>query len=227
MKTWIIVGLVIVAALAAAFLLPDGTSEQDKIVDENINDIQTPDGAEDQIEIVDENINDTKMPTNIDDFSNKTVTLKTSEGDIDLVFYPEDAPKAVENFIRLAESGYYDGVTFHRVVRDFVIQAGDPTGSGSGGESIFGGDFEDELDPSTVSYQAGYKKGVLAMANRGPNTNSSQFFIILADNPLPHLYTIFGEVKSGIKVVDEIGQVAVNSGDKPLEDVIIEKAVVK
>jgi cyclophilin family peptidyl-prolyl cis-trans isomerase len=155
------------------------------------------------------------------------VVLKTTEGDIELAFYPDDAPKAVENFIRLAETGYYDGVTFHRVVKDFVIQAGDPTGTGAGGESIFGGDFEDELDPSTPSYQRGYNKGVLAMANRGPNTNSSQFFIMLANNPLPHLYTIFGEVTSGIEVVDKIGQAQVGAGDKPVEDIIIEKVIVK
>ncbi|OGE81639.1 MAG: peptidylprolyl isomerase [Candidatus Doudnabacteria bacterium RIFCSPHIGHO2_01_FULL_43_23] len=167
------------------------------------------------------------MTSETDKYKNKIAVLKTSMGDIELAFFPEDAPKAVENFIRLAESGYYNGVTFHRVVKDFVIQGGDPTGTGAGGESVFGPTFEDELDPSTPSYQRGYKKGVLAMANSGPNTNGSQFFILLKDNPLPHLYTIFGEVLSGQDVVDKIGLVEVGLGDKPLVDVVIEQVIIQ
>jgi len=161
------------------------------------------------------------------EFAGKIAVLETSLGDITLEFYPSDAPKAVENFIRLAEKGYYDGVTFHRVVKDFVIQAGDPTGTGAGGESAFGAPFEDELNPETESYKRGYKKGVVAMANRGPNTNTSQFFIMLQDNPLPHLYTIFGRVIKGLDVVDRIGEVAVDSNDRPLEDVVIKKVIIK
>lgn len=207
MRKFIIIGIILVVALAVAFLLPNGQESEPQVTEENID--------------------DTQMQTNIDEFKNKTVVLKTSEGDIELVFYPEDAPKAVENFIRLAESGYYDGVIFHRVVKDFMIQGGDPTGTGRGGESIFGVSFEDERDPTTASYQRGYRKGVLAMANSGPDTNGSQFFIMLADNPLSHLYTIFGEVKSGQNVVDKIGQAAVNSADKPLEDIVIEKVIIQ
>ncbi len=128
-------------------------------------------------------------------------------GKLTVELYDQDAPKTVENFLRLANSGYYDCLTFHRVSKGFVIQGGDPTGTGSGGDSAFGGEFADELDPNTPSYKAGYQKGVLAMANRGPNTNTSQFFIMLADVPLDHNYTIFGKVISGQDVVDKIGQV--------------------
>ena len=131
-------------------------------------------------------------------------------GKIDLELYDKDAPLAVQNFLRLAESGYYNCLTFHRIAAGFVIQAGDPNGNGTGGVSAFGKPFADELNPSTPSYQAGYVKGVLAMANSGPNTNGSQFFIMLADNQLPHNYTIFGKVTSGLDVVDKIGQVPIN-----------------
>ncbi|PIR96800.1 MAG: peptidylprolyl isomerase [Candidatus Doudnabacteria bacterium CG10_big_fil_rev_8_21_14_0_10_41_10] len=161
------------------------------------------------------------------EYLGKTVILKTNMGDITLGFYPEDAPKAVENFIKLAEKGYYNGVTFHRVIKDFMIQGGDPTGTGAGGESIFGGAFEDELNPETASYKTGYQKGVLAMANSGPNTNGSQFFIILKNNPLNNLYTIFGRVEKGQEVVDQIGLVAVDSNDRPLEDVVIEAVIIR
>ncbi len=161
-----------------------------------------------------------------DMYTGKQASLQTSHGTIVIEFYDTDAPLAVENFIRLAQSGYYEGVTFHRVVKDFVIQAGDPTGTGAGGESAFGKTFADELNPSSASYQAGYRKGVVAMANRGPNTNSSQFFIMLKDNPLPHLYTIFGRVISGQDVVDAIGLVPTDRSDKPLDPVVIQKVVI-
>jgi cyclophilin family peptidyl-prolyl cis-trans isomerase len=128
-------------------------------------------------------------------------------GKITVEFFDQDAPKTVENFLRLANSGYFDCVTFHRVAKGFVIQGGDPTGTGAGGESAFGGEFADELNPDAPSYKEGYKKGVLAMANSGPNTNSSQFFIMLDDVPLQHGYTIFGKVVSGQDTVDKIGQV--------------------
>ncbi len=130
-------------------------------------------------------------------------------GKIVLEFYEKDAPKTVENFLRLTDAGYYNCLTFHRVAKGFVIQGGDPSGNGSGGVSVFGKSFEDELNANTASYKAGYVKGVLAMANSGPNTNGSQFFIMLADNPLPHAYTIFGKVRAGLDVVDKIGQVEI------------------
>ncbi len=136
--------------------------------------------------------------------SANTAVIKTEKGDISLQLYPSDAPKTVMNFATHAKSGYYDNLTFHRVEPGFVIQGGDPSGNGTGGYSIYGDTFEDELNPNTTSYKEGYKEGVLAMANRGPNTNGSQFFIMLADNPLPNNYTIFGKVTTGMDVVKSI-----------------------
>ena len=138
-------------------------------------------------------------------------------GVIDLELYDKDAPLAVQNFLRLADSGYYNCLTFHRIAAGFVIQGGDPKGDGTGGVSAFGKQFADELNPDTPSYKAGYFKGVLAMANSGPNTNGSQFFIMLADNDLPHNYTIFGKVTSGQDVVDAIGQVPINPQNGPTD----------
>lgn len=149
-------------------------------------------------------------------------------GNIVVEFYDKDAPKTVENFLRLTNAGYFDCLTFHRVAKGFVIQGGDPTGTGSGGISVFGPKFDDELNPSTPSYKTGYVKGVLAMANAGPNTNSSQFFILLADQTswMPHNYTIFGKVVSGQDVVDKIGLVPTadpdNKDGKPKEPVVME-----
>ncbi len=144
------------------------------------------------------NIANREVQINVKDFGSITVQL-----------YDKDAPLAAQNFLRLTDSGYYDCLTFHRVAAGFVIQGGDPNGNGTGGQSAFGKPFADELNPDTPSYQAGYLKGVLAMANSGPNTNGSQFFIMLADNNLPHNYTIFGKVIAGQDVVDEIGQVPI------------------
>lgn len=140
-----------------------------------------------------------------DIISAKMATIKTTKGDIELELYPLDAPKTVANFATHAKKGYYNGLTFHRVEPGFVIQGGDPNGNGTGGYSIYGPTFEDELNPETPSYKAGYVEGVLAMANRGPNTNGSQFFIMLADNTsLPHAYTIFGKVTKGMDIVKQI-----------------------
>lgn len=128
-------------------------------------------------------------------------------GKVTVEFYDKDAPKTVENFLRLTNAGYYDCLTIHRVAKGFVIQGGDPTGTGSGGQSAFGGEFADEVNESSALYKEGYKKGVLAMANRGPNTNTSQFFIMLDDVSLPPAYTIFGKVVSGLDTVEKIGNV--------------------
>jgi cyclophilin family peptidyl-prolyl cis-trans isomerase len=134
--------------------------------------------------------------------------IVTSLGTIEAELYEKDAPNTVANFAGLAKEGFYNGIIFHRVVPGFVIQGGDPTGTGTGGKSIYGHEFADELNPATKSYQEGYKKGVLAMANHGPNTNSSQFFILLADQPwMPKNYTIFGKVIKGMDVVEKIGKV--------------------
>ena len=142
-------------------------------------------------------------------------TLQTNHGAIDIELFDEDAPKTVENFKKLAQDGFYDGVIFHRVISDFMIQGGDPTGTGSGGP---GYQFEDEFNDHKV------EKGALAMANAGPNTNGSQFFIVTAD-ACPWLdgkHTVFGRVTSGMDVVSAIEQVDTGPGDRPREDVRIE-----
>src|SRR5262249_135881 len=130
--------------------------------------------------------------------------------DILIQLYAKDTPKTVANFATLSKYGFYNNLTFHRV-EDWLIQGGDPKGDGTGGTSIFGSTFEDELNPNTDSYKEGYVTGVVAMANRGPNTNSSQFFILKKDTPLPHNYTIFGKVTKGMDVVNQI-----QIGDKML-----------
>lgn len=145
--------------------------------------------------------NSTPIPTLAPISATKAV-IQTVKGEIDIDLYPDDAPKTVTNFATLAANKFYDGLTFHRVEPGFVIQGGDPNGNGTGGQSIYGRPFEDELNPDTPSYKAGYVEGAVAMANSGPNTNGSQFFIMWADNTnLPHNYTIFGKVTSGIEVV--------------------------
>lgn len=153
-----------------------------------------------------------------------TLAIETNYGVIEFETYDADAPKTVKNFIDLANKGFYNGVIFHRVIDGFMIQGGDPTGTGRGGP---GYKFDDELNPAAESYKAGYKKGVVAMANSGPNTNGSQFFIMVADYPLPNNYTIFGKVVKGQEVADAIAKVAKDSNDKPLKDVVMEKVSVR
>ena len=143
-------------------------------------------------------------------------TMHTSEGAITIELFDDDAPKTVGNFVDLGRKGFYDGVAFHRVIPDFMIQGGDPTGTGSGGP---GYTFEDEFNDHPV------ERGALAMANAGPNTNGSQFFIVTAE-ACPWLdgkHTVFGRVASGMDVVDKISGVATDSRDKPVEPVTIER----
>ena len=140
-------------------------------------------------------------PMTIDQNKTYTATIKTNYGDIVIQLLQKEAPITVNNFVFLARAGFYDGVKFHRVVKGFMIQGGDPTGTGAGGP---GYKFQDEL-PTTRNYT----KGTIAMANAGPNTNGSQFFIMLANYPLPKSYSIFGQVTSGQDVVDKIGNVPV------------------
>ena len=178
--------------------------------------------------------------------SNPLVTVHTNHGDFKLELFPEIAPKTVENFVTHAKNGYYNGVIFHRVIEDFMIQGGDPTGTGMGGESIYGRTFEDEF-----SREAFNLYGALPMANAGPNTNGSQFFIVTAKQVpaqmlkqlkdggrpeeiveeyakiggtpwLDHRHTVFGRVVEGMDVVLEIEGVKRNGQDRPLEDVVIE-----
>ena len=182
---------------------------------------------------------------------NPLVTVHTNQGDFTLELFPEVAPKTVENFITHAKNGYYDGVIFHRVIEDFMIQGGDPTGTGMGGESIYGRTFEDEF-----SREAFNLYGTLSMANAGPNTNGSQFFIVTAKQVpaqmlkqlkdggwpeeiveeyakvggtpwLDHRHTVFGRVIKGMDVVLKIEGVKRNAQDRPLEDVVIESMDVK
>ena len=143
-------------------------------------------------------------------------TLQTSKGAIAIELFDDDAPKTVENFRTLAQKGFYDGVVFHRVIPDFMIQGGDPTGTGSGGP---GYEFEDEINDNKIV------RGALAMANRGPGTNGSQFFIVTAE-ACPWLdgkHTVFGRVSDGMDVVDAISGVDTDAGDRPRDDVKIER----
>lgn len=156
--------------------------------------------------------------------SRHVVTLETTLGQIQIATYDEDAPKAVNNFISLVKKGFYNTVIFHRVIKGFMIQGGDPTGTGMGGP---GYKFEDELNPNTISYKNGYKKGVVAMANAGPNTNGSQFFIMHEDYPLDHNYTIFGVVIRGQDVVDKIANQPTGEQDRPIQNIAITSATVK
>ena len=158
---------------------------------------------------------------------NRTAAIQTNKGTIRVELYESDAPKTTENFITLAGKGYYDGVIFHRVIKGFMIQGGDPTGTGGGGESAWGGRFNDEIDSSSALYQRGYKKGIVAMANAGPNTNGSQFFIMHADYPLPPSYTIFGRVTDGLDVVDAIATTETDRGDRPASEVKIEQVTIE
>lgn len=171
--------------------------------------------------------------------------IKTNRGDITVVLFPELAPKTVKNFVELAQKGYYDGIIFHRVIPDFMIQGGDPTGTGMGGESIYGGSFEDEFSKELFNL-----RGALSMANAGPNTNGSQFFIVNNQNVptnmlgqlegagypsevieayqqggtpwLDFRHTVFGHVVDGMDVVDEIANVQRGPQDRPVHDVVIE-----
>lgn len=170
--------------------------------------------------------------------------IKTNRGDITVQLFPEQAPKTVKNFVELAKKGYYDGVIFHRVIPDFMIQGGDPTGTGMGGESIYGEAFEDEFSRDVFNL-----RGALSMANAGPNTNGSQFFVVTNQNVpaqmmsqledagfpeeiieaykqggtpwLDFRHTVFGHVVDGMDVVDEIGGVQRDAQDRPTFDVVI------
>ncbi|GCF94800.1 peptidyl-prolyl cis-trans isomerase [Enterococcus florum] len=172
-------------------------------------------------------------------------TIKTNMGEIVVQLFPEEAPKTVKNFVELAKKGYYDGVIFHRVIPDFMIQGGDPTGTGMGGESIYGDKFEDEFSRNVFNL-----RGALSMANAGPNTNGSQFFIVtnqnVPENMLSQLegagfpseiietykeggtpwldfrHTVFGHVVEGMDTVDAIGAVQRGAQDRPVHDVVIE-----
>jgi len=154
----------------------------------------------------------------------KVMILETNQGIIEIKLMPDIAPKTCENFIKLAESGYYDGIIFHRVIKKFMVQGGDPTGTGRGGSSTWGQPFEDEVS-SSVGFD---KEGILAMANSGPNTNGSQFFITTAATPWLNMrHTIFGEVTDGYEIVKKIENTPTGPGDKPINEQKIIHAYLK
>lgn len=153
----------------------------------------------------------------IDPSKDYTATITTNHGVITVKLLADEAPNTVNNFVFLAREGFYDGVIFHRIIRGFMLQGGDPTGTGTGGP---GYKFPDELE---ASRSRGYKLGTMAMANSGPNTNGSQFFIMHADYPLPPNYSVFGKTIDGLDIVDEIGNVETDPRDRPTDDVVIEK----
>jgi peptidylprolyl isomerase len=154
---------------------------------------------------------------------NLNVTLHTNQGDIKLRLFPDIAPKACENFATHAEKGYYNGIIFHRVIKEFMIQGGDPTGTGMGGESIWGKPFKDECTAEATFD----REGLLAMANAGPGTNGSQFFITCAATPWLNMrHTIFGEVVEGLDVVKNIENCEVGRADRPVDNQEIQSATV-
>lgn len=178
------------------------------------------------------------------DVNTPVVVMQTNMGDITIVLFPEVAPKAVENFITHAKDGYYNGMIFHRVINDFMIQSGDPNGIGTGGDSIWGAPFEDEFSDQLYNF-----RGALSMANSGPNTNGSQFFIVQTNSAqqipssynqtaidkynevggtpyLDGVHTVFGQVIQGMEVVDSIAAVETDQNDKPVQDVVINNVVV-
>ena len=165
----------------------------------------------------DEKVYSSMPEMSIDQSKSYTAVIQTSMGDLSVEFFSDTAPITVNNFISLSNDGYYDNIIFHRVISGFMIQGGDPSGTGHGEYGKFPGyTFEDELNN-----QQPYEKGILAMANAGPNTNGSQFFIMHVDYPLPYQYTIFGKVTAGLDVIDSIASVQTAEGDKPVEDVVI------
>jgi peptidylprolyl isomerase len=156
--------------------------------------------------------------------SRPVISFETNQGTIDIELFNDIAPKTCENMLGLIKKGYYDGLIFHRVIKNFMIQGGDPTGTGRGGESLWGRSFEDEVTPKATFD----RKGILAMANAGPNTNGSQFFITTIPTPWLNMnHTIFGEVIKGYEVVEKIENCAKGPGDKPVQDQKIIKATIK
>ena len=173
-----------------------------------------------------------KVPPGAKSSGGQHAVIETDKGAIEIEFFEKDAPRAVENFRLLAEHGYYDGLTFHRIVRGFMIQGGDPNGDGTGGQSAWGAPFEDEIDRASPLYRGGYRRGLVAMANSGANTNGSQFFILHQDYPLQPNYVIFAWVRQGMDVVDAIASVPTRLGSggemsQPVTPPVIRTVTVK
>jgi cyclophilin family peptidyl-prolyl cis-trans isomerase len=173
-----------------------------------------------------------KVPPGARSSGGTRAVIDTDRGAIEVTFLERDAPRAVENFRLLAEHGYYDGLTFHRIIRGFMIQGGDPKGDGTGGQSAWGPPFADEIDASSGLYRGGYRRGLVAMANSGPNTNGSQFFILHQDYPLPPNYVIFAWVSRGLDVVDQLASTPTAPGadgesSRPVTPPVIRRIAVR
>ncbi|MDA8963820.1 peptidylprolyl isomerase [Acidimicrobiia bacterium] len=193
------------------FISACGSNEVEEITETTIQDNKG------ESTMSDEKVYSSMPEMSIDQSKSYTAVIQTSMGDLSVEFFSDTAPITVNNFISLSNDGYYDNIIFHRVISGFMIQGGDPSGTGHGEYGKFPGyTFEDELNN-----QQPYEKGILAMANAGPNTNGSQFFIMHVDYPLPYQYTIFGKVTAGLDVIDSIASVQTAEGDKPVEDVVI------
>jgi cyclophilin family peptidyl-prolyl cis-trans isomerase len=173
-----------------------------------------------------------KVPAGAKSSGGLHAAIETDKGTIEIEFLSTDAPKATENFRLLAEHGYYDGLTFHRIVKHFMIQGGDPAGDGTGGQSAWGPPFEDEIKADSSLYSGGYRRGFVAMANQGPNTNGSQFFIMHENYPLPPNYVIFARVTGGLDVVDALANTPTTRGSdgqmsKPTVTPVIKKVTIR
>lgn len=197
--------------IISLFVSACGSNEVEEITETTIQDNKG------ESTMSDEKVYSSMPEMSIDQSKSYTAVIQTSMGDLTVEFFSDTAPVTVNNFISLSNDGYYDNIIFHRVISGFMIQGGDPSGTGHGEYGKFPGyTFEDELNN-----QQPYEKGILAMANAGPNTNGSQFFIMHVDYPLPYQYTIFGKVTDGLDVIDTIASVQTAEGDKPVEDVVI------
>lgn len=197
--------------IISLFISACGSNEVEEITETTVQDNKG------ESTMSDEKVYSSMPEMSIDQSKSYTAVIQTSMGDLSVEFFSDTAPITVNNFISLSNDGYYDNIIFHRVISGFMIQGGDPSGTGHGEYGKFPGyTFEDELNN-----QQPYEKGILAMANAGPNTNGSQFFIMHVDYPLPYQYTIFGKVTAGLDVIDSIASVQTAEGDKPVEDVVI------